>query len=56
MVDITKHEMDYLISKGRKHDIHISNKTHSAKAKTRFVTESPKTMKLLSEYRKSHVS
>lgn len=55
MIDITKGEMDYLISKGRINDIHMSNKTHKARAKTRFVTESPKTMKLLTEYRNKHI-
>ena len=48
--------MKYLISNGRINDIHMSNRTHKAKAKTRFVTESPKTMKLLNEYRSSHIS
>ncbi len=55
LIDITKDEMEYLVSKGRLHDIHMSSRTHKSGSKTRFVTESPKTMRLLTEYRKSRI-
>ena len=54
MIDITKEEAKYLASKGRQVDIHSSSRTHGAKKISHFVTTSPKTMKLLLEYRKKH--
>ena len=55
LVDITKDEAEYLVSKGRAHDIHLSSSTHKSGSKTRFVTESWKTMKLLNEYRANQI-
>lgn len=55
MIDITKDEMEYLVSKGRLNDIHLASATHKSGYKTRFVTESPKTLKLLEEYRKNQI-
>jgi len=54
MIDITKDEAKYLASKGRQDDIHSSSRTHGAKKISHFVTTSPKTMKLLLDYRKKH--
>lgn len=54
MIDITKNEAKYLASMGRGVDIHTSSRTHGSKKISHFVTTSPKTMKLLSEYRKQH--
>lgn len=47
--------MEYLVSKGRLHDCHLSSRTHRAGNKTRFVTESAKTLKLLQDYRTSKI-
>lgn len=47
--------MEYLVSKGRLNDIHLASATHKSGYKTRFVTESPKTLKLLEEYRKNQI-
>lgn len=55
LIDITKDEAEYLVSKGRSHDIHLSSRTHKSGSKTRFVTESPKTMKLLRDYRRKRI-
>ena len=56
MIDITKHEAKYLASMGRRVDIHSASRTHGSKKISYFITTSPKTMKLLDEYRKSHTS
>lgn len=47
--------MEYLVKCGRLHDIHLASATHKSGYKTRFVTESPKTMKLLDEYRNNQI-
>ena len=54
MIDISKDEAKYLASKGRQVDIHSSSRTHGAKKISYFITTSPKTMKLLLDYRKKH--
>lgn len=51
MVRINKNEALYLRSKGRGSDITVINTTHHAKAKKWYLAESPKSMKLLEEYR-----
>lgn len=56
MIDITKEEAKYLASKGRQSDIHISSRTHGSSKKSYFITTSPKTMKILTEYRKKHIT
>jgi len=55
LIDITKKEMEYLVKNGRGYDVHLASATHKSGYKTRFVTESPKTMKLLEEYRKNQI-
>lgn len=47
--------MEYLVKNGRGYDVHLASATHKSGYKTRFVTESPKTMKLLEEYRRNQV-
>ena len=54
MIDITKEEAKYLASRGCQNDIHSASRTHGAKKISHFVTTSPKTMRLLMDYRKKH--
>ena len=55
MIKINKNEVMYLRSKGRDKDITVVNVTHHARAKRWYLTESPKSMELLEEYRKNIV-
>lgn len=53
MIKINKNEALYLRSKGRGNDITVINTTHHAKAKKWYLAESPKSLRLLEEYRNS---
>ena len=54
MIDITRCEAMMLREAGRGHDVHMSSRQHKSRSKTYFLTTSPKSMKLLNEYRKAH--
>ncbi len=54
MIDISRAEADYLRKSGRGNDVHMANQRHKSHAKKYFVTTSPKTMRLLEDYRKQH--
>ena len=56
MIDITKQEAEYLRNSGVANDIHMSSRSHGAKAKTYFLTTSPKAMRLLKQYRSGHIT
>ena len=55
MIDITRDEADMLRKAGRGNDVHMSSRQHKSRSKTYFLTTSPKSMKLLNEYRKAHL-
>lgn len=54
IVSVTKKEVDYLLTKGLKYGVFDSDlhKTHSRYNKY-YMTETPKNMKILLEYRES---
>lgn len=54
MIDITRKEADMLRKAGRMNDVHMSSQSHKSRQKTYFLTTSPKSMKILNEYRKLH--
>ena len=51
MEKITREEAEYLRSKGRDADIHMSSRTKSSRGKRFYLTLSPKSGKLLRDYR-----
>lgn len=51
MIKITKEEAFYLRSKGKAYDVHMSSKTHKARAKRYYLTESIGSLALLKQYR-----
>ena len=53
MIKISADEAKFLRSKNRGHDVHMSSATHHAKAKRYYLTTSPKSVRLLDEYRNS---
>lgn len=53
MIKISKNEAEYLKSKNRGMDIHISSKSHKGKAKRYYLTESRKSLEMLNRYRNS---
>lgn len=55
MIKINKNEAMYLRSMGRGKDITVVNVTHRSKAKRWYLTESPKSMDLLKEYRNNAI-
>lgn len=55
MIKISADEAKFLRSKNRSQDIHMSSATHKSRAKVYYLTTSPKSMRLLEEYRNSKV-
>lgn len=53
MIQINQNEAEYLRAKKYGYLIHISSATHKSKAKRYYVTEEPKALKALKEYRES---
>ena len=52
MIKISKEEAEYLRSKKRGFDVHMSSKTHKGRAKRYYLTESYKSLEILNKYRK----
>lgn len=55
MIDITAAEAKMLRDRGCGHDVHLSSRSHKSSHKSYFLTTSPKSMRILNEYRKSHI-
>ena len=55
MIDITAREAKMLRDRGRSEDVHLSSRSHKSSHKSYYLTTSPKSMKILNEYRKNHV-
>lgn len=55
MIDISAREAKMLRDRGRSDDVHLSSRSHNSSHKSYFLTTSPKSMRILNEYRKSHV-
>ena len=55
MIDISADEARMLRENGRGADVHMSGSTHKSRLKSYFLTTSPKSMKLLNEYRKKQL-
>ena len=53
MIKITREEAEYLRSRGRDNDIHISSATKNSRGKRYYVTQSRNTMQLLNKYRRA---
>ena len=56
MINVTRNEAQYLRSRGRGEDIHISSITKNSRGKRYYVTQSHAAMKLLWKYRESMIS
>lgn len=56
MINITQAEAKMLRDAGRGADVHMSSRQHKSKSKTYFLTTSPKSMRILNEYRKLHTA
>lgn len=55
MVTINHDEAAYLRQNGRANDVHMANASHKSRHKSYCATESPKTMKLLHQYRDNSI-
>lgn len=55
MIQISKFEAEVLRENGRAEDVHMSSKTHKGKAKRYYATENPKTIDIITAYRKERV-
>lgn len=56
MIKISKDEAEMLREKGRGFDVHMSSRTHKARAKKYYLTENPKSIQILEKYRKNKVA
>lgn len=56
MIQVNKYEADYLRQLKLGHYIHISSAAHKSKAKRYYVTEEPRVLKKLTEYRDSIIA
>lgn len=51
MIPINKREAEYVRRHGREKDVHMSSMCKKSRGKRYWLTESPKSMKLLEDYR-----
>jgi hypothetical protein len=53
LITITSKEAEYLRSKGRGFDVHVTSKTHKSRGKKYWLTTRYRSVQLLNDYRKS---
>lgn len=56
LIQITQNEANYLRSKKFGYLIHISSITHKGRAKRYYLTEDPKVLRVLKEYKENEVT
>ena len=56
MISISRAEADFLRDNQRGHDVHVVNRDHKSRGKRYYLTTSPKSMKLLNDYRDGKLS
>ena len=56
LIDITAYEGNMLRKKGRGLDVHMSSRSKKSRGKRYFLTESFKSLKILSDYRENIIT
>ena len=53
MILITRREADYMRENKMGRFVHVSSKTHKSRGKVYYLTENPKALEMLNDYKKS---